>query len=69
LALTWPKSGGRSVGIVRLLTKATEFVVVDNNNNRNFKNEVSGNILNMEDGKRGFSSNAEVPLTTEHKKS
>jgi hypothetical protein len=26
LALTSPKSGGRSVGIVRLQTKATEFV-------------------------------------------
>jgi hypothetical protein len=28
LALTSPTSGGRSVGIVRLLTKATEFLVL-----------------------------------------
>jgi hypothetical protein len=27
LALTWPKSGGRSVGIVRSRTKTTEFYI------------------------------------------
>jgi hypothetical protein len=30
LALTWPTSGGRSVGIVRLRTGATEFVLYPN---------------------------------------
>jgi hypothetical protein len=28
LALTWPTSGGRSVGIVRLRTETTEFVFI-----------------------------------------
>jgi hypothetical protein len=32
LALTSPTSGGRSVGIVRLRTKATEFFLLSNAN-------------------------------------
>ena len=41
LALTSPTGGGRSVGIVRLRTKATEFFNNNSNNNNNNNNNVA----------------------------
>jgi hypothetical protein len=43
LALTSPTNGGRSGGIVRLRTKATDFF----NNNNNNNNNVSSLFLNL----------------------
>lgn len=66
-----PARHGQPSAYESIFLSQTDFIGLHNifcDNNRNFKYEVSGNILNKEAGKRGFSSNAKVPLQSGYKK-